>query len=79
MNADVTFVGEALKNALVVPTVAIATEKGQTGVFVPGKGNKPQFRPVTIGSTLENQTQILKGVKVGEQVFIDFPILQVIQ
>jgi HlyD family secretion protein len=73
MNVDVTFLGEALKNALVVPTVAIATEKGQTGVFVPGEDNKPQFRPVTIGPTLENQTQILNGVKAGEQVFIDFP------
>lgn len=73
MNVDVTFLGEALKNALVVPTVAIATEKGQTGVFVPGEDNKPRFRPVTIGPTIENQTQILNGVKAGEQVFVDIP------
>jgi len=31
MNVDVTFLGEALKDALVVPTVAIVTEKGKTG------------------------------------------------
>lgn len=73
MNVDVTFLGEALENALVVPTVAIATEKGQTGVFVPGEDNKPQFRPVTIGPTIKNQTQILNGVKADEQVLIDFP------
>lgn len=74
MNVDLTFLGEELKNALVVPTVAIATEKGQTGVFVLGQDKKSQFRPVTIGPTIQDQTQILKGLQAGEQVFIDFPV-----
>lgn len=73
MNLDVTFLGEALKDALVVPTVAIATEKGQTGVYVPDPKNEPQFRPVTIGTTIQDQTQILQGLKPGEQVFTEFP------
>ena len=72
MNVGVTFLGESLNNALVVPTVAIATEKGQTGVFVLAE-NKPQFRAVTLGPTLENQTQIIEGVKRGERVLIDLP------
>ncbi len=33
--------------------------------------NKPKFQPVTIGSVIGNQTQIINGVKVGERVFID--------
>jgi HlyD family secretion protein len=73
MNVDVTFLGEGLSDVLVVPTVAIATQKGQTGVFVPNQENKPQFRPVTIGTTIQDQTQVLKGLKAGEQVFTEFP------
>jgi HlyD family secretion protein len=73
MNVDVTFLGQALQDALVVPTVAIVTEKGKTGVLVPDKTNKPQFRSVTIGPTIEDQTQILSGLKEGDRVFIDLP------
>lgn len=73
MNVDVTFLGEALKDALVVPTVAIVTEKGKTGVLVPDQKNDPQFRPITIGPSIENQTQILSGLKEGDRVFIDLP------
>lgn len=73
MNVDVTFLGEALKDALVVPTVAIVTEKGKTGVLVADQKDKPQFRPITIGPSIENQTQILSGLKEGDRVFIDLP------
>ena len=73
MNVDVTFVGETLKDALLVPTVAIVTEKGKTGVLVPNDNNKPQFRPVTIGPSVQDQTQILSGINEGARVFIDLP------
>ncbi|MBD1929002.1 efflux RND transporter periplasmic adaptor subunit [Trichocoleus sp. FACHB-90] len=73
MNVDLTFVGEAVNNALVVPTVAIVTEKGKTGVLIPSENNEPKFQEVTIGSTIENQTQILEGIKQGDRVFIDLP------
>jgi HlyD family secretion protein len=74
MNVDTTFLGNQLDNALVVPTVAIVTNKGQTGVFVPGEDNKPRFQPVTINpSIIGNQTQVLEGVKVGDRVFIELP------
>lgn len=73
MNADLTFLGNQQENALVVPTVAIATEKGQTGVYIPGKNNKPEFQPVTIGSSFQDQTQVLSGIEPGQAVFINFP------
>jgi HlyD family secretion protein len=73
MNVDVTFLGEAVKDALLVPTVAIVTESGKTGVLVPAQKNKPQFRPVIIGASIENQTQILSGINEGDRVFIDLP------
>ncbi|WP_448533557.1 efflux RND transporter periplasmic adaptor subunit [Parathermosynechococcus lividus] len=73
MNVDLDFLGQKVANALLVPTVAIAVEKGKTGVYVVGADNKPEFRPVTIGSSWQDQTQIITGVTAGERVFIDFP------
>jgi HlyD family secretion protein len=73
MNVDVTFLGKQLDNALVIPTVAIVTQEGQTGVLVPNSSNQPEFRPVTLGAAVGNQTQVLEGVKPGDKVFTDIP------
>jgi len=73
MNVDLTFLGQEVSNALVVPTVAIVTQDGQTGVMVPDLDNKPKFQSVTIGPTIQDQTQVLEGVRSGQRVFIDLP------
>ena len=73
LNVDLTFLGDRLSNALVLPTVAIVTENGKTGVLIPNDLNKAQFQEVTIGSQIKDQTQILSGVKVGDRVFINPP------
>ena len=73
MNVDVTFLGEELRDALVVPTVAIVTQQGQTGVMVLNADNKPEFVPVKIGLTLGDKTQILSGIDAAQRVFIDLP------
>jgi HlyD family secretion protein len=73
MNVDVIFLGDKINNALVVPTVAIVTEEGKTGVMILGKDKQPEFKPVTVGITLEDQTQILQGLSPREKVFIDLP------
>lgn len=73
MNVDLRFVGQKLSNALVVPTVAIVTNKGQTGVLVPDEKQQPKFKPVTVGSTIGNKIQILEGAKAGDRVFTELP------
>ncbi|NJL90553.1 MAG: efflux RND transporter periplasmic adaptor subunit [Coleofasciculaceae cyanobacterium SM2_1_6] len=73
MNVDTRFLGEQVKDALVVPTVAIVTEKGRTGVLIPGENNQPTFKPVTIGQTSQDKTQILEGLTPQERVFINLP------
>ncbi|WP_448604744.1 efflux RND transporter periplasmic adaptor subunit [Thermoleptolyngbya sp.] len=73
MNVDLDFLGDRLDNAIVVPTVAIVTKDGENGVLVPGERNKPEFRPVTLGTAVGNQTQILDGIEPGDRVFIDLP------
>lgn len=73
MNVNVTFLGKELPNALTVPTVAIVTEEGKTGVLIVDEKNQPKFHPVKIGPSIEDQTQILAGIKQGDRVFIDLP------
>lgn len=70
---DLIFLGKQIKQALIVPTVAIVTDKGQTGVLVPDAQNKPKFQLVTVGSTIGNETQILSGIQAGNQVFVELP------
>jgi HlyD family secretion protein len=73
MNVDVEFIGDELSDALVVPTVAIVTQDGQEGVLVPNENNRARFKPVTIGSQIGNQTQVLEGIEEGDRIFIDLP------
>jgi HlyD family secretion protein len=73
MNTDLRFIGQRIDSALVVPTVAIVTQEGKTGLLIADEKGKPQFRPVTIGTTVDNQTQILDGAKVGDRVFVKLP------
>lgn len=73
MNSDLRFIGQKIDNALVVPTVAIVTQEGKTGLLIADEKGKPQFRPVTIGTTVDNQTQILSGASVGDRVFVKLP------
>ncbi len=73
MNVDLTFLGDRLSNTLVVPTVAIVTKDGQTGVLIPDQTNRPEFRPITIGTAVGDQTQVLEGIESGDRVFVDLP------
>lgn len=73
LNVNLTFLGDRLNNTLVLPTVAIVTEKGKTGVLVPDANNKPLFREVTVGAQIQDQTQVLSGVKAGDRIFVNPP------
>jgi HlyD family secretion protein len=73
MNTDLTFLGRTVKDKMVIPTVAIATLKGQTGVYIPDKENKPKFQPITVGSSVKDKSQVLEGLTPQQKVFIDFP------
>ncbi|AFY33205.1 efflux RND transporter periplasmic adaptor subunit [Calothrix sp. PCC 7507] len=73
LNVDLTFLGDRVSDALVLPTVAIVTEKGKTGVLVPDANNKPLFREVTVGAQIQDQTQVLLGLKSGDRIFVNPP------
>jgi len=73
MNVDVTFLGQEVADTLVIPTVAVVTRQGETGVIIVNEEEEPEFQPVTLGLTVDNQTQILEGLAKSDRVFIDLP------
>lgn len=73
MNANVSFLGDSIPNTIVVPTAALSTQRGQTGVWVPGDNNKPRFQRVTTGLSFDNDTQILDGIQPGDRIFVQPP------
>ena len=73
MNVDVTFLGESITNALMIPTVAIVTQNGQTGVMVPDQNNQPIFHSLKLGVTVGQETQVLDGLSPDDKIFINLP------
>ncbi|MTJ55550.1 efflux RND transporter periplasmic adaptor subunit [Anabaena sp. UHCC 0253] len=71
--SEVTFIGDTVDNALLIPQEVIVTQSGKTGVWVADTQNKPEFRPVKIGANIDSQIQVLDGLKAGERVFIELP------
>ncbi|BAZ83898.1 efflux RND transporter periplasmic adaptor subunit [Dolichospermum compactum] len=71
--SEVTFIGNNIQNALLIPQELIVTQKGKTGVWLLGEKNKPQFKLVTIGANIDSQIQVLEGLKAGDRIFIDLP------
>jgi HlyD family secretion protein len=73
MNVDLRFLGDTIDRAITVPTVAVVTQGGQTGVLLVDENNRPQFRAVTLGITVGDRTQVLSGVNPGERIFLSNP------
>jgi len=73
LNVTVNFIAGHLDDVLVVPTTAIISREGKTGVLVPDEKKGPTFREVTTGMSLGDRTQILKGIVKGEKLFAKLP------
>jgi HlyD family secretion protein len=73
MNVNAIFTGNRTSNALTIPTVAVSSKRGQTGVYVTDDKNEPKFQVIKVGSTVKDKIQVLEGLKSGDRVFIDIP------
>lgn len=74
MNVRAGFLMQPIAHALVVPLAAIVTRPtGETGVYVADEQAIAQFRPVTVGATVDDQIQILQGIAKGERVLLSPP------
>ncbi len=54
-----------------VPSSAIMVSRNGHGVYVLGKDNKVQFRPVVTGENVDGMQLIRSGLKVGERIIAD--------
>jgi multidrug efflux system membrane fusion protein len=68
---NVTLTLTSLPNAVVVPSQAVQTGQKGEYVFVIKPDMTAQYRPVTIGPTVNGETVIARGVQPGETVVTD--------
>jgi HlyD family secretion protein len=73
MNITASFLVGRHRNALLIPTPAIVSQKEGTGVYLLGPRQRPVFHPIQVGATVGTMTEVLAGLKEGERIFITFP------
>lgn len=73
MNVEVEFQVGQLNHAILVPSAAIVRQQSGTGVYVMGQDKKPVFKPLEIGTTVGERTEVKSGLTGNEQVLISFP------
>ena len=73
MTADIEFQTGKTSIRTLVPTVAIVTRNGEPGLLFVGNKKQPQFKKIELGISSGSKTAIIKGVKPGDQIFIDLP------
>ena len=59
-----------LRNALLVPQLAVNEVQGSYQIAVVGGGNKAEIRPVKVGPRVGAEWVIEDGIKAGEQVIV---------
>lgn len=79
MNVNAEFLAGKKENVLVIPTVCVVSKRGKTGVFVAGKNNEPEFKPVKIGTTSDSQTIVMEGMKEGDKLLLGLTKEQLIE
>lgn len=68
--AEATIQLPSISRSLIIPAASIQRQGGATGVWRMESG-KPVFVPVKLGATsLDGQTQILDGLKAGDEVVV---------
>jgi HlyD family secretion protein len=72
-NTEVQFQVGQLQNSLMVPAAAIVRRKNGTGVYVMDQARKPVFKPIKIGVTIEEQTEVKSGLRKDDRVLLSFP------
>jgi HlyD family secretion protein len=73
MNVNVVFKAGELKNVLMVPTGAIVQQTNAQGVFVAKDKGDPAFVPITVGTTVNDKTEVKSGLTGTERVLLSFP------
>jgi multidrug efflux system membrane fusion protein len=59
------------KSALLINERAISTDQDRKFVFVVGKDNKAEYRPVTLGPQIDGLRVVRDGLKAGEKIVVN--------
>ena len=76
MYARVRLVTDSVQNAIVIPNSAMITREGRTFVFViatqkdGSKAATVRQQPVTVGISVDNRTEIAKGLEAGDEIVV---------
>lgn len=76
MYARVRLVTDSVNNVIVVPNVAIITRDGKPYVFLvtnknaDGRSATVRLQPVTLGISVDNRTEIAKGLEAGDEIIV---------
>jgi len=73
MSASADIVIRSQDNALLIPVRASIMHKGKPAVYL-RKGENYEIRPIEVGERNENDIVVLKGLKEGDQVYLENPI-----
>lgn len=74
MNVRMTFMGDPISDALVIPLAAVVTQpEGETGVYVHTETTEPTFQPIQIGITTGSQVEVVDGLEPGDRILIEPP------
>jgi HlyD family secretion protein len=81
MTTRLIFLGEPVKDALVIPLAAVVTKPtGETGVYVAAnEADEPAFKVIKIGATVGAQVEVVEGVKAGDRILIEPPPGEIIE
>ncbi len=59
------------KSALLINDRAVSTDQDRKFVFVVGKDNKAEYRPVTLGPAIDGLRVVRDGLKPGEKIVVN--------
>ena len=74
MNVRMTFVGDPVDDALVIPLASVITQPdGETGVYLHNETGAPTFQPIQTGLTAGSQIEVIEGLNPGDRILIEPP------
>ncbi|MEL6555246.1 MAG: efflux RND transporter periplasmic adaptor subunit [Cyanobacteria bacterium J06621_11] len=80
MTVRLTFLGDPIEDALVIPLAALVTQPdGEKGVYLASGDAEPLFQPIEAGVVTGAKVEVLDGVEVGDRILIEPPPGQIIE
>lgn len=79
MNVNAQFTSGRIEDVLQIPTAAVVSKHGKTGVFVAGKEGKPKFKPIKVGLASGTKTAVTDGLKEGDEILLALTKEQLIE